>query len=194
MIKQYVNSYLYAPKKSRIKTIQMDTTKRTIARTCSILALTLLFSGTAQAEVPVLQQDIFIRPTDDGRFCLYSASGECLSKSYDAIQPFWNNASIVSSDGLFGLINTEGEEILPCVYSSVQSSDNCYVVGQDTADDILYGLCDSTGAFLILPGYSGLEYQDGMAIVYQTGPGGGEGMVDWKGNVIIPLNTAALLK
>ena len=80
----------------------------------------------------------------------------------------------VTKDGLCGVINAKGEEIIPLKYNSVTGDDYCteaygytlagYIVSIKTDTGIMYGYIDYTGEEILKPEYEtitrALEYED----------------------------------
>ena len=141
----------------------------------------LLFAfGNAEEVSPIVKYQ-------NEEYFICDAYGECVSAFYDSIDPFFDNISVVSRDGKFGLLNIDGHEILPCEYESIRREDDCFVVEQHNEYGDCYGLSDAEGNILIAPSYHDLFYENGMAIVIRNGPDGGAGIIDQEGNVVIPL-------
>ena len=120
---------------------------------------------------------------ENGRIALWSADGNRLSGFCDSAEPISGGLFIVSVSGSFGLLNEKGEEILPPAYDWIFPQDDCIVLLKNH----LWGLCDQEGSVLIEPTYQDFYYQNGTASVGRYGPGGGEGVIDRNGNILIPL-------
>ncbi len=101
--------------------------------------------------------------------------------AFDSITPFINSCSIVSSVGRFGVINTAGEQIVPCIYDLVEFAEDCFIIHQNGRK----GLTDHNGKILIEPSYSELLYHDGTAAVCYWWSD--FGVVDKNGQMIIPM-------
>ena len=147
----------------------------------------LLFSIGNAEEVPaIIGQNLFIVNQNEG-CCICDAYGERTSAFYDSIDPFFDNVSVASRNGKFGLLTIDGNEILPCEYESIDREDDCFVVQQYNEYGLCYGLSDAEGNILVAPFYHELFYENGMAAVIKNGPEGGAGIIDKTGNIVVPL-------
>ena len=114
---------------------------------------------------------------------LYLQTDAGYSKAYETIDPFAQNAAIVSVNFQYGLIDRQGRELLPCRYQSIERWDDCYVI----CENYLYGLADLDGSILVEPAYHELYYQDGTAAVAIAGENGGAGVIARDGTPLVPL-------
>lgn len=94
---------------------------------------------------------------------------------------------ITEKDGLFGLEDTEGKELLPAIYREVSVGPEGILV-QDT--DTRYGFLNPDGSWLIEPKYDYADrFYDGIALV---GRDFGYTLVDKTGAEILPLQPARI--
>lgn len=123
----------------------------------------------------------------NGKLCLISSTG-CIIKElvqYETAYPFIHGYAIVYSDGKYGLINTEGDEVLAPIVGNLQH--------KDTAHEFLITLDGKEGYFnaktkrLIRPRYKKiLEVSREHATVEV--PEIGCVFVDWEGRTFIKEN------
>ena len=123
----------------------------------------------------------------NGKLCLISSTG-CIIKElvqYETAYPFIHGFAIVYSDGKYGLINTEGDEVLAPIVGNLQH--------KDTAHEFLITLDGKEGYFnaqtkrLIRPRYKKiLEVSREYATVEV--PEIGCVFVDWEGRTFIKEN------
>ena len=78
----------------------------------AIILLMLICSGSAETKPEEYSYGNRIVEVN-GQYCLYSQKGERISGLYDSIEPFWDDTTVVSLDGRFGLLDKEGKEVLP---------------------------------------------------------------------------------
>lgn len=91
-----------------------------------------------------------------------------LPRAYDDIGIFSSGVAIVrNSKKRFGLINDKGEEVLPCIYYSIDSSsDGLLMVCADKDNMHHYGYVNRYGKVLIpCAYYKGTQFSEGLAFV-----------------------------
>ena len=92
-----------------------------------------------------------------GKYAIGKDSDIALSDYvYDSVEKMNDSLVIVSKDDKYGIVNSEGELILPAEYSSEFESLSLGIVKFCKADQYpkLYGLCDSSGKVLAEPIYT----------------------------------------
>lgn len=119
--------------------------------------------------------------------CIESANLEViasLEQFYESIDPSIQGTYIVSStNGLFGVVDQDGNVIIPCEYDSIESADDCFILNSNE----LLGLADIDGCVLIFPQYNELYCENDTVAVSIYGPEGGSGVVDKNNNILVPL-------
>lgn len=125
---------------------------------------------------------------DDGCAFLNNNGGEDLFLSqYKFSEGFINSFAIVSTvysicDRKYGLINSAGDEVLPCIYDYIYNYRNGL---KKVKKDGKYGIIDQTGHEVISCVYDALgsSFSDGLIYAKQNGK---YGYINLKGETIIP--------
>lgn len=125
---------------------------------------------------------------DDGCAFLNNNGGEDLFLSqYKFSEGFINSFAIVSTvysicDRKYGLINSAGDEVLPCIYDYIYNYRNGL---KKVKKDGKYGIIDQTGHEVISCVYDALgsSLSDGLIYAKQNGK---YGFINLKGEIIIP--------
>ncbi len=66
----------------------------------------------------------------DGRYGYFATDGEWLGKPYyEDAKPFYEGLAAVRYDGLYGMIDTKGNLVIPCVFDSLSDCRDGVVVG-----------------------------------------------------------------
>ena len=109
-------------------------------------------------------------------------------QNYDEKNNLWYEKNVlkVQKDGKFGLINLEGNEILPCEYDSIgtiKGVENSLIVKKDSN----VGLVNNTGKVIIPVEYSEIEtiskdYKDGYLVKNTDSK---YGIINSEGNVVL---------
>ena len=93
-----------------------------------------VFDKTGKAILPVENQDIILMPCgwmvvskQYGQRLLYNAQAVCMSQPYDNFNAYSNGIALVYKNGLCGLINMQGEELVPVQYEKFRMEENTYV-------------------------------------------------------------------
>ena len=111
------------------------------------------------------------------KYGLIDLSGNILTEAiYEKIESLKNKPGsiLVKKDGLYGVLNSKGEIIIPEKYDSIKSDEYCseidgyaktgYIISQKTKTGVIFGYVDYTGKILVKPKYESisraLEYQD----------------------------------
>lgn len=125
---------------------------------------------------------------DDGCAFLNNNGGEDLFLSqYKYSEGFINSFAIVSTvyssrDRKYGLINSAGDEVLPCIYDYIYNYRNGL---KEVKKDGKYGIIDQTGHEVIPCVYDSLgsSFSDGLIYAKLNGK---YGFINLKGEIIIP--------
>ena len=141
------------------------------------LLLSVVCSGSA------FETDVYQIVRENSKPAVYSVDGVRVSEFYDSLEPARDGVFIISAGGEFGLLNADGTEILEPAYDWIYPQDDCFVILKNH----LWGLCDADGTVLIEPTYQELYYQNGTVSVGRYGPGGGAGVVERNGSILVPL-------
>ncbi len=101
------------------------------------------------------------------------------NNNYESMSSFNNGVSAVCSNGKYGLINTSGEVVLPCIYNTIVAfSEGIAIVEKDGK----FGFIDSTGKQIAPCIYENIrDFKNGVAWVYKAGEGF---FIDTSGNVV----------
>ncbi|MBH5320339.1 WG repeat-containing protein [Paenibacillus sp. GSMTC-2017] len=105
-----------------------------------------------------------------------------IEAEYDYAGPFQDGVAIVSVDGMFGLINKSGEQIVEPIYTEMGD----FVEGFSTVinDEGLSGIIDTTGKEVLPLKYDFVDiFKEDLAAVLT---GDKWGFVDKKGKLVIP--------
>lgn len=111
------------------------------------------------------------------KYGLIDLSGNILTEAiYEKVESLKNKPGsiLVKKDGLYGVLNSKGESIIPEKYDSIKSDEYCsevdgyaktgYIISQKTKTGVIFGYVDYTGKILVKPKYESisraLEYQD----------------------------------
>lgn len=145
--------------------------------------------------------DNIVKKTDNGLYYVANKSGDKLTKRcYRFISDFKNGIAVVAVTKSTkiqrkyheekvvkeipiypeGLIDINGNEILPCIYDKVKITDDCIRLCIDEK----WGYADFTGKVIVEPKYMFIERFNGNARVYD---GEKWGTIDFAGKVIIPV-------
>ena len=91
-----------------------------------------------------VEQDIIY---NNGQF--FDLQGNCIAttvNSYDTVYDFKGDYAMVYHDGKFGIINRNGEEVVPCLYDSIEGSDSYLEGGYiGVIKDDKFGYVDAQG-------------------------------------------------
>lgn len=83
---------------------------------------------------------------------------------YEQTEPFSHGLAIVTKNAQMGLINTEGEEVIACLYDNIYPHFDNELVVVEIADQ--YGLVNIKGEKIISCAYDRIAYfKDGLALV-----------------------------
>lgn len=118
-------------------------------------------------------------------------AGEVLSKKtfsqvcikYDSVGDFYDGVAVVSVDwNKYGVINTKGEEIVPCNYRSIKNCQDGMLLFND---DYKYGFLNTSGTIVVEAGkYEDInDFSCGLAGVKKDGKWG---FINKKGEEVIP--------
>lgn len=78
-----------------------------------------------------------ITAREEGKWHLFSTNGDRLTQNdYDKIFGFYESLSVVQQGTLFGIINTDGKEVLPLIYKQIASYDSNVAVVRDDSRKI----------------------------------------------------------
>lgn len=111
------------------------------------------------------------------KYGLIDLSGNILTEAiYEKVESLKNKPGsiLVKKDGLYGVLNSKGESVIPEKYDSIKSDEYCsevdgyaktgYIISQKTKTGVIVGYVDYTGKVLVKPKYESisraLEYQD----------------------------------
>ncbi|MBL7780597.1 MAG: WG repeat-containing protein [Saprospiraceae bacterium] len=100
-----------------------------------------VFDKTGKAILPVEKQEIMLVPCgwivvsrqNDQRL-LYNAQATCMSLPYDQFNAYNNGTALVYKNGLCGLINMQGEELVPVQYEKYTRDQDTYVFSGATGE------------------------------------------------------------
>ena len=118
-----------------------------------------------------------LRYKEDNLYGLIDLNGNKITEPiYEKVSSLTNKPGniLVKKEGMFGVINSKGEEIIPVKYNSITGDDFCleaygyalsgYIVSIKTDTGIFYGYIDYNGNLVIKPEYESinrvLEYDD----------------------------------
>jgi hypothetical protein len=96
--------------------------------------------------------------------------GEMMPIAYQAIGSLRENKRLVAKDDLFGYVNEAGEEVIPMKFDFNASSLRFSEFSSGTAvvsKGQLYGIIDTSGAFILEPKYPRLLHNEGLYFTYQ---------------------------
>jgi len=82
---------------------------------------------------------------------------------YDEIFEFHHGFAVVKRDWKYGVINTTGKEVIPCIYDWINEyfeKGFCIVQKRSNSDDDIYGVIDIKNRELIPVLYYGIDYDD----------------------------------
>ncbi len=66
----------------------------------------------------------------DGNFGYFTSGGKWLGAPYyENAKPFYEGLAVVCRDGLYGMINTDGDLVIPCVFDSLSDCQDGVIVG-----------------------------------------------------------------
>lgn len=114
---------------------------------------------------------------ENGKYGLIDLSGKKLTEPiYESIRSLKNKPGnlLVKKDGLYGVLNENGEVIIPEKYNTIKSDEfssetegytkTGYIISEKTKTGIIYGYIDYAGKVLIKPKYESIaratEYQE----------------------------------
>lgn len=100
---------------------------------------------------------------------------------YDQVYAFHNGYAMVKKDGLYGLVNEEGKEILPPIYDFMNRSNNATVYAD--ASDWLYGFFMEDTGVLVSPAFGAAQDFEGEYVNVML-PDESEMYMDRQGNLI----------
>lgn len=123
-----------------------------------------------------LEKQVLIYQEND-KYGLIDLTGKKLTDAiYENIKSLKNKPGnlLVKKDGLYGVLDSSGNTILPEKYHSIKSDEYCseidgyaktgYIISEKTKTGIIYGYADYTGTILVKPKYESItraaEYQD----------------------------------
>ena len=121
--------------------------------------------------------------------CGYAnANGLITSEFYDKAAPFADGMGMVSQDGKKGFVNSEGKEIIPCIYYEARSfADGLASVKKDGK----WGYINKKGEIVLPFIYKNAgTFEDGEASV--TFDNGSQGLINLKGEVIVTFDDAEI--
>lgn len=140
-----------------------------------------------------------ILPSTDGLMCTRKAVGQMfgfidntgayvIEPKYEIATAFENGTSCVKLDSKWGLINTEGYEVVPCIYEDILKPSDVVINRVWVKNSGLWYCVDSsTGNLAFDKGYDGMsnysQFIQDVAIVIENGKAG---VIDKNGTVIIP--------
>lgn len=135
-----------------------------------------MIDPTGRRLVPNLFDDIITStqwpvPVQKGGLWGYVGKGGvniAIRCTYDAVQPFVNGRAIVVKKGMWGVINTSGQIVIPLEYSNIEpiSSGRMYIVAQSGK----MGIISADGKTILPIEYERLkEYSDGVLQIFMNG-------------------------
>ena len=114
-----------------------------------------ILSSFGYKERIAISEGYLVRSNSCG-FQYYSAYGMLISpKCYEKAMPFKNGFALVMDNGMWGVINTNGDEILSCEYASIRINEQ----GEISANKYqTYGLIDQKGQEVVSPTFDDITY------------------------------------
>ena len=79
--------------------------------------------------VKAYSDGVILMQSTDGNYGYYSANGKWLGMPYyEDAKPFYEGLAVVCKNGLYGMIDTEGNAVLPCVFDSISDCQDGVIV------------------------------------------------------------------
>ena len=136
----------------------------------------ITYLETSEPTELVLEKNV-LRYKKDNMYGLIDLEGNVITEAiYEKISSLTNKPGnlLVKKEGLCGVINSKGEEIIPIKYNSITGDDFCleaygyalsgYIVSIKTDTGVMYGYIDYTGEEILKTEYETisrvLEYED----------------------------------
>lgn len=136
----------------------------------------ITYLETSEATELVLEKNV-LRYKENNMYGLIDLDGNKITEAiYEKVSSLTNKPGniLVKKDGLYGVLNSKGEEIIPVKYNSITGDDFCleaygyalsgYIVSIKTDTGIMYGYIDYNGKELLKTEYETisrvLEYDD----------------------------------
>ena len=121
----------------------------------------------------------------DGKMSMMDVNGTPIWKNhYDYFSPFTQNFSVANLDSKSGIIDRNGEIIVPFSDRSILVNDNYYYI---TEEDGKYNAYDIKNNKLILSGYAYLFVTNVENLFKVSEDGENFGLVNSKGEIILPM-------
>lgn len=72
---------------------------------------------------------VLLMKSTDGKYGYFSSKGKWLgTPNYEDAAPFYEGLSAVRRDGLYGMIDTNGNEVIPCVFENISNCQDGVIV------------------------------------------------------------------
>lgn len=129
-----------------------------------------------------ISNNIFSGKKENNFVMINTANSEFQSSLYDNCILMNDGYINASFGGFYGVINSEGIEIVPLIYDYIES--NCINGRRLYSENGLYGFFDSRYEEVIMPKFQkAVAFSEGIAFVYN---GSKWGAIDRSGNMVLP--------